>query len=181
MPRSVPDVEVFCEAVRESVAPHSADLAREWLDWLAGVEGANERFTGIWKKEGDGIYDRLGNALGLRCVREKYHRVDAVYSADGGCRKADVLIALEHENNISTASGEMKKLAALDAPLNIVVTYPVTGTPDQEKSRYLSDYERILAESGPRTGQHLLVFGTLSNRTIEWTFHLFAESTFREL
>jgi len=172
---------LFCDAIRESVAAHSADLAREWIDWLAGVPGANERFTEMWKKEGEGIYDRLGNALGLRCVRERYHRVDAVYSADGGCREADVLIALEHENNIRTASGEVKKLAALDAPLNVVVTYPVTKNPDQEKSRYLSEYERILTESGSRTGEHLVVFGTLRDRTIEWTFHLFGGSTFREL
>ena len=174
------EIEIFKRALRKAIEPHESALMRAWCDWNAGVDGANERFTNVWKDEG-GIMSSLGDRLHLTYIPERFERVDAAYSRTGGCSRDDILVALEHENKISTAYHEVEKLVNIDIPLNVVVTYPITNKPKEERDKYLRRFSGILAQAGDLIGRHLIVFGILGQDSIDWSFHLFSHSGFTEL
>ena len=71
---------------------------------------------------------------------------------------ADILVAIEHENDPNTSGEEMSKLSWMAVPLKVLITYPRSGP---EERQLLNRYSRILAGAGAAAsnGYQLVIFG----------------------
>lgn len=120
------------------------------------------------------------------------HRFDVVFCANGTPRS--IQVAVEVENYYETTGHEMANLRLFDAPLGVLITYPL-----QDLNSLLSFYARIiggpenpvasrvvvdnlwvrwpqfeLPQGGPK-GKYLVVFGLRDKPAgdSQWSFHIY--------
>jgi hypothetical protein len=112
--------------------------------------------------EEKGLLPSLAELLGLHYRRE-FLGVDVVLHrgtvASGPLAvPADILVAIEHENDPNTSGEEMSKLSWMAVPLKVLITYPRSG-PDERQ--LLNRYSRILAGAGAAASNsyQLVIFG----------------------
>ena len=156
------------------------------------LDNTRSKTTNILDRK-NGVYEQTARALGLSYQKEYWH-IDA-----GFYKQKEILIkgksfgealcvAIEHENDTEKSYEEMNKLATMQAPLKILITYPKQG--DYGRSAWPSDdvllknYKKqiinadffgLAKENKSRT---MVIFGYYQkNKTMLWEYHLFNGET----
>lgn len=149
-------------------------------DLLAAWQSATA-YTSLFLDEsgsngGPGFLRRVAGSLGLNFVEQEYFRIDAVFFNErwdgeflGPNWAKRILVAFEHENDWRSSAQEMSKLALLDVPLKVLVTF---SRSDDEATELLDQFDKIIraAMSGPQA-QSLIIFGQkqLKERSVTWS------------
>lgn len=86
------------------------------------------------------IYRTIADSFPGIEIEYEHRDIDAVLYAQSGTPD-DIIVAMEHENNVQSISTELKNLCALNCPLSVIVTY--TGLRNEYLQRHLAAMERF--------------------------------------
>lgn len=127
----------FCDAFVERLAYLSDDAL------LSAWHGRTER-TQFWTRE---VLPGVAEALGLKLTTELF-KVDAAMSVASTNGEDIPVVFIESENEATTASHEMRKLAAISCPLAVLITVvewnPVVFPGKSCRDRLMSEWAGIL-------------------------------------
>lgn len=119
-----------------------------------------------------GVLKQVADLFHLSYLTE-HERIDAVFVGDDRA-----VVAIEHENDCKTSMEEVKKLAILEVPLRVLVTYPNGG--DFKKWMLLQDYARAIDQAGTK-GDFMVVFGRERRRSLAWDFLVYNDGLYDDV
>lgn len=169
---SDPSDSEFYEAFRKVVDKERAVLADCWDVRL--------RYTPLMLGE---ILPEVARELDMRYYREchdldaiLYREIDEVHFKKKDDWAKYISVALEHENDHSTAAEEMIKLQRFNAPLTVLITYPE----ENAKDRMLDKYSEIIQQAdvlgnASTNRRQLAIFGYKGAR---WEAFVYQDRTF---
>jgi len=173
--------ELFKQRFLEAVCLFESRLVAAW--------GSGEAYSQLFQRDDPqgGLFRAIAERLGLKYCDE-YFKFDAVLYERPERRLLEqkrtecILVAIEHETQAQTSIEEMNKLAILNAPLKVLITYEER----QKQAEYLGTYAEMLHaadvfEDFGTLRRHLVIFGDRRGQKINWSFHLFNGNSFDEI
>lgn len=133
------------------------------------------------------IYPKIARHLGLSCWKKEYYTLDGMFYEERGVDDTGkyatyanwISVAIEHENDASSAQETMNKLQLFNAPLKVLITYAADGA---ATDLLLRRYESISRASDvfndfATLRQQLVILGT--PRTVgQWRFYAYEDGGF---
>ena len=188
-PRPIITPKEFKSKIAIVLQKFTKEFVNAWYSAEPGKETTN-----ILDRE-KGVYEQTARALGLSYQSEYWHIDAGFYKQEeklinlkGKAFGKALCVAIEHENETEKSYQEMNKLATMQAPLKVLITYPAQG--DDGRSAWPSDdvllnnYKKqiinadffgLAKENKSRT---MVIFGYYKkNKTMLWEYHLFNGET----
>jgi hypothetical protein len=139
----------------------------------------------------DEIIRDVALKLGMLRYREYYqidtvfcHEIDAVHFKNPAYRYVKYIsVAIEHENDCSTAAVEMNRLQLYNVPLAVLITYPSSRA---KAAPTLKKYATIIRqadvfENASKERRQLAIFGYRGNGRVDWDAFVYQEGSFVRL
>ena len=128
------------------------------------------------------VIAKVADELKLQYFRE-YYTLDGILYEEAssvltrGTYVRSINVALEHENDFKTSYIELNKLCLFNAPLKVLITYPLYK---DDIGRIIPNYNTIVKESDtPDQQKYLVIFGLKDNDKILWQSYVYKESKFQ--
>ena len=140
-------------------------------------------------RDDNSVCKEIADILDLRYCLE-YWNIDAVLFAKLHTKYIKpkyecveyISVAIEHEHNGSRAHEEINKLAIINAPLKVLITYIERA----DVTRSLEEFSEMIRTADifsdfSTTRKHLVIVGFCEHNSLQWGFYVFNNGVFTSI